>query len=402
MRRLVLVSAVGLAVIASAWLLLRRDSARIEIVKGALWRTGGSGEPVKVAGPGEFLESRDEDRLAFFSFPTSSDEPSLGVWPCLEDGRVVDSFQFSGEDLRGITCLTDAGWLDRGRLFAVGHVNPSLSCFLTISLEKGRLERHEGVAFCWMPRRAVLAYVKDPPHYCPPERAVSEIWIGRQRVGEARFRARWTVAWAPGESKLAVVAELPSEVKVFAATPDDDGVTWQGRWLPSRNAEGTGSFGIDGKPIHPGCIWELGASIADPLPRIAAIDVKGIERSNKYANSTITRVQDWTELRDADLLGTNAFFRYKPLGALSNGTWALRTEECTGGTGVFMNVLLVRLERDRVYDHDRCRWRIVLKAVGSIGLGDRDDGTVELKGNAIILGKSKYRDEPKSITVSLE
>ena len=166
--------------------------------------------------------------------------------------------------------------------------------------------------------------------------------------------------------------------------------------------EHTGGFTVDGRAIHPGCIWELGASIADPLPRIAAIDVKGIDRSNKYANSTIARGQDWVELRDADVLGTNAFFRYKPLGTLSNGTWALRTEECTGGTGVFMNVLLVRLERDRVYDHDRCRWRIVLKAVGSIGLGDRDDGTVELKGDAIILSKSKYRDEPRSITVPLE
>ena len=37
--------------------------------------------------------------------------------------------------------------------------------------------------------------------------------------------------------------------------------------------------------------------------------------------------------------------------------------------------------------------RVVLKCVGQIVVGDRDDGTVELKGDTLTLGKSRYREK---------
>jgi hypothetical protein len=160
--------------------------------------------------------------------------------------------------------------------------------------------------------------------------------------------------------------------------------------LPSGVTVEDGLLRFRGKVVHPGCVRELSTCIADPLPIVAAVDVEGCGRSNRY-HVPFTVEEGVVRLQDEELLGRNAYFEYRHLGELTNGTHVLRTWDCGGGSGSFGDLLLVRFEAWRVYGRNRDRSRIVMRCAGGIGLGDRYDGEISVEGDRIRIGKGRGR-----------
>jgi hypothetical protein len=81
------------------------------------------------------------------------------------------------------------------------------------------------------------------------------------------------------------------------------------------------------------------------------------------------------------------YFRYKRLGTLPGGIHVLETWANGGGSGVFMDLLLVKFAVDSEYGDDGARReRLVMVRAGAIGLADRYRGAVTVKGNTVQIG----------------
>lgn len=122
------------------------------------------------------------------------------------------------------------------------------------------------------------------------------------------------------------------------------------------------SFTLDGANIDARAIQLLLTPIADRLPTSVAVDLLGVRRSQARVDP---------------------LFSYEHLGALRSGIHVLRTAEGTGGSGIWINLLLVKVIADEEYEERGWRNRLMLVRVGQITLGDRDRRTVVVKDDRI-------------------
>lgn len=151
-----------------------------------------------------------------------------------------------------------------------------------------------------------------------------------------------------------------------------------------RTFEFIGDFSVEGRPVNPACVRALAGPLEVRVPLVVAVDlaawdasdVRVIERNGAF------RIE-----------GDQGFFEYRYLGSTPAGTHVLVTAENTGGSGVFEDVLLMRFDEDFVLEDGQPRRRRLLRRVGAFTLGDRDDGLVELRGNQLVLGASRYRSK---------
>ena len=153
----------------------------------------------------------------------------------------------------------------------------------------------------------------------------------------------------------------------------------------------TGRPGLlwQGSAVHPGCIRELRADLADEKPVVAAVDLEGCRRSTRYSSSYETdgSVLRW---RDPDTDG-GGYFQYEYLGVLSNGIHVVRIGESGGGSGFFEDLLFLRSNEATVSEDGRQRARQVLTLVGSETLGDRAQVAIELSGDAVTIRRREFR-----------
>ena len=168
-------------------------------------------------------------------------------------------------------------------------------------------------------------------------------------------------------------------------------------------SEEVANFTYQGKPIHPGCVWEFEVWMsegADDPPRVLTVDVDSCTTSQKNFKPVTVGKNGYVTCRSSDDRST-AWFSYKRLGTTSTGTHVLATESGGEGTMVSTCVYLVRVETEGYFTYREgaasptVEKRLVLKCVGQIGQGDRDNGTVELRGDTLVLGTSRYRNRPK-------
>lgn len=140
--------------------------------------------------------------------------------------------------------------------------------------------------------------------------------------------------------------------------------------------------------MHPGCIRELNADLADSQPVIAAVDLEGCGRSNKYASPPET---DGRVLRLRDS-GEDArgYFEYKYLGVLSTGVHVVFIVESGGGSGVFQGLLFLRVDKATVLEDGKERAREMLVLRGSESLGDRDKVVVKLSGDTVTIRRRDF------------
>ncbi len=144
-----------------------------------------------------------------------------------------------------------------------------------------------------------------------------------------------------------------------------------------------------GQAVHPGCIRELNAELADAQPVLAVVDLEGCGRSNKYATPPET---DGRVLRARDSAeGARGYFQYEYLGELSTGVHVVRTLESGGGSGAFQGLLFLRIDKSHVLEDGKERAREMLVLRGSESLGDRDQAVVALSGDSVTIRRREFR-----------
>ena len=156
-----------------------------------------------------------------------------------------------------------------------------------------------------------------------------------------------------------------------------------------------------GAALHPGCIRALTTDLADAHPIVAAVDLEGCSRSNRFADAAEVdgRVLRW---RPPDA-GDRGYFQYEYLGALANGVLVARTAESGGGSGIFQELLFLRITAAPVVEDGDARTREMLTMVGSESLGDRDRVTIALAGDTVTIRRREFRGAagygPEQLTV---
>lgn len=153
-----------------------------------------------------------------------------------------------------------------------------------------------------------------------------------------------------------------------------------------------------GNPVHPAIVRALLTDLADPLPTVAAIDLEGATRGNVCHAKVQERDGGWIYIGDSRE-DRSGWFMYRQLGVTPGGIHVVQTALSGGGSGVFCDLLFLKLEEQNETYQGKVRRQELLKRVGSYGLGDRDDGIVALEGRRVIVGPSKYR--PKRVVITL-
>ncbi len=143
-------------------------------------------------------------------------------------------------------------------------------------------------------------------------------------------------------------------------------------------------FSIDGKPIHPACVYELLTNLADSRPIVAAVDIDGCTKSNRHGGKVAEDLGGWL-YKNADLLGENGWFQYWHVGVTPDGVHVLKTALSGGGSGVFYSVLFTTIDRNSFWNRDRSEDRWILRSLGELELGDRTEKKVKLDSRALII-----------------
>lgn len=141
--------------------------------------------------------------------------------------------------------------------------------------------------------------------------------------------------------------------------------------------------------VHPLILRELLGLLSDPTTTIVSIDLGSANRSNRFFGDFSIRKENgctWIEWRG----GQRESFAYSHIATSPSGVQMLECHDWGGGSGVFGSVALVALECDRTLvettDGISTRDRIILKMLGSIGLGDRYAGEISYQKGLLMIG----------------
>lgn len=205
----------------------------------------------------------------------------------------------------------------------------------------------------------------------------------------------WTLIVLVSFSAQGICKEMNSEIVVA----ESDHV----QTMESKLEEADNSFTFNGKAIHPGCVREFNVSPADSLPPIVrAVDVEACISSNENYMEFKTSDEGYVSYEYDSGGGEKGYFAYKYLGKTKDGPHVLDTRTNTGGTMIAVTVFLVRFGVEKYSfftddDKQETAERLVMTCGGQIPRGDKDTGSVELKGDKLILGASQYREKEEVI-----
>ena len=157
-------------------------------------------------------------------------------------------------------------------------------------------------------------------------------------------------------------------------------------------------FSLHGKPIHPGLVQQFMSWLSDPgEPTTISVDVAA-EHPNQYddADVEISNKNICTKpSKDGD------YFCYEWLGKLANGLHVLSIAASGGGSGIFEDLVFVRFDVGDGINLDGNKYkRLLMTVVREYGLGDRDDGRIQVLPDRVIVGKSQSRDKDVAVTFS--
>lgn len=153
--------------------------------------------------------------------------------------------------------------------------------------------------------------------------------------------------------------------------------------------EANSSFTYNGKPIHPLLIAEFFNWMSDYRPSIiTSVDVKAAFDTNQYSNDDVKVDNGWVRA-DRDEGG---YFQYKWLGRLDNGMHVLQTADSGGGSGIFMDLLVLKESTAESFWSEGQYTQKLFSVVRSIGLGDRFDGDIRLLDNMVFVSGAGDRE----------
>lgn len=152
------------------------------------------------------------------------------------------------------------------------------------------------------------------------------------------------------------------------------------------------NFTYNGKPIHPFLVKEFSNWLSDARPpMVTTVDVQAASDSNRYGNSDVEQRDDWwfasTEEMDGNVRIYESF-GYHWIGKLDNGTHVLETGLSGGGSGFFMDLMLVKFSTGTILYEGQKTEQLLMTVVGYQSLGDRYEGEIRIEGNKVIIPAS--------------
>ena len=162
---------------------------------------------------------------------------------------------------------------------------------------------------------------------------------------------------------------------------------------PTPRSHGENPCSFSSPPyVHPKIIEDLMTWISDRGDQVVAINLLEAQDSNRYSGEVVVReVPGKGPL--VCVCSEKEEFAYQHIGRTTSGIHVLCTSDWRGGSDVFKNLLLLRIEDDKglAVDWGRqsvhlSRRRLLLRKLGEIGLGDRWAGELKVKGNELFIG----------------
>lgn len=161
-------------------------------------------------------------------------------------------------------------------------------------------------------------------------------------------------------------------------------------------SEANKSFTYNSKPINPRAVEELLTWISDGGPGPVAIDLEGTDDTNRYFGH-YEKKEDGNVFIDLNTVNPSpqegdpdkGYFSYERIGTLKGNVHVVKTSENGGGTGVFVNLLLIRFKTDFEYMEDGShRNMLVMQRLGEFSVCDRYDGPIQIRShhNSIVIG----------------
>ncbi len=130
--------------------------------------------------------------------------------------------------------------------------------------------------------------------------------------------------------------------------------------------------------------------MADPNPITTSIDLDEAIGSNQYHGDFSTNTFNgniWIEYKRKQGYG---FFAYRYIAKTPSGTRIVMCADSGGGSGTFMNLLLIKFSRSEFingsYKGIAKEQRDVIEQVGYIVLGDRYNGEITYKDGTLTIG----------------
>jgi len=152
-------------------------------------------------------------------------------------------------------------------------------------------------------------------------------------------------------------------------------------------------FTIRGKPVHPRLVEKFQTFLSDSgPPAVITVDLlAATQNGNEYYDPDV-KVQNGS-VSDGDQEGRG--FAYKWLGTVRPGLHVVETFASGGGTGIFMNLYFFRTSIATGQDEKGAYEQVLMTLARTpVVLGDRDNGTIKVEPGRVIIGKSRYRDQP--------
>ena len=155
------------------------------------------------------------------------------------------------------------------------------------------------------------------------------------------------------------------------------------------------------KPINPLAFKELLPWLSDRLSGPVAVDLEGTASgTNRYLADVTVDAKGFVcavQTEGAEKLN----FSYKRIGTLANGVHVVETWSSGGGTLVATDLVLVRFSTDTEYPGGSGpatpRDRLIMTRVGAYSLGDRYNGTIEVRPGEIAVGAGGVHAKPQVI-----
>lgn len=154
-------------------------------------------------------------------------------------------------------------------------------------------------------------------------------------------------------------------------------------------------FTVRGKPVHPRLVEKFQTFLSDSgPPAVITVDLlAAAQNGNEYYDDDVKVKDGLVSIAPKDQEGGG--FSYKWLGTVRPGLHVVETFAWEGGTGVFMDLYFFRIYPATGRD-EKGPYHQVLMTLGRtpVILGDRDDGTIKVEPGRVIIGKSRYRNQP--------
>lgn len=158
------------------------------------------------------------------------------------------------------------------------------------------------------------------------------------------------------------------------------------------------------KAINPWIIESLLTGIADTEPTSVSVLLYGSQKSNRFSYPVVDNGKFFSSTKGCRENSTYERFSYREIGRTDSGIYILHTASSGGGSATFHDILLVEIcQRDLIKDIatgkiERC---LVLNAIGSMALGDRFFGEIDLSKDGTLSISGRHQESKREHVIMI-